>query len=295
MMTKITIGMLALWFIITCYYLYYIQQIETFDAPEQSAAKMNEVIDLKQHDEEGLVTAGESTQTKVNKKQTKGKNKIDKNYNDGQPTEREFSGLGGGDFDPVDEASEVFDDIMNGVEDGVDAVGKGFGAGWEFTTDLAKKGADAVWGGLQDAGGAIKDGANVVGGGIKDGANAVGNFFCFSGDTPIKLSNGTTALLKEIDLDDVLVNGSTVIATLRIRSNKDNPFYQIYSKELSNYIYVTGSHYIKNDDKFIHVRDFDEAEKLDTVHDILYCLVTSDHTIPVGEFTFWDWEDNLLE
>ena len=111
----------------------------------------------------------------------------------------------------------------------------------------------------------------------------------------MKLSDGRMVLLKDIDLDDVLVNGAIVIATLRIRSNINDPFYQIYSKELSNYIYVTGSHYIKNDDKFIHVRDFDEAEKLDTVDDVLYCLVTSDHTIPVGEFMFWDWEDNLIE
>jgi hypothetical protein len=32
----------------------------------------------------------------------------------------------------------------------------------------------------------------------------------------------------------------------------------------------------------------------DKCDDILYCLVTSDHTIPVGEFKFWDWEDNLI-
>ena len=102
-------------------------------------------------------------------------------------------------------------------------------------------------------------------------------------------------LLKDIDLDDVLVNGAIVIATLRIRSNINDPFYQIYSKELSNYIYVTGSHYIKNNGKFIHVRDFDQAKQLDTVDDVLYCLVTSDHTIPVGEITFWDWEDNLID
>ena len=29
-------------------------------------------------------------------------------------------------------------------------------------------------------------------------------------------------------------------------------------------------------------RDYDEE---------LSCLITSSHQIPVGEFTFWDWED----
>jgi hypothetical protein len=57
---------------------------------------------------------------------------------------------------------------------------------------------------------------------------------------------------------------------------------------------VTGYHHIKSGDKYVFVRDFDKSEKLDTVDDELCCLVTSDHTIPVGEFTFWDWEDNLL-
>ena len=23
----------------------------------------------------------------------------------------------------------------------------------------------------------------------------------------------------------------------------------------------------------------------------LSCLITSDHNIPIGEYTFWDWED----
>mgnify|MGYP000536271059 CR=1 FL=1 len=33
------------------------------------------------------------------------------------------------------------------------------------------------------------------------------------------------------------------------------------------------------------------AEKTNIQDDILSCLVTENHTIPVGEFIFWDWED----
>ena len=267
------------------------RRLEKFSNPEKSAAKMNEVIDLKTHDDKGIVNSSNSTQNKVNQKKDKGKSTIDNNYNEGTPTEREFSGLDNpdGGFNPEDAASQAFDDMMKGVGAGAEAVGKGFGAGYKFTSQAAKDGGNAVWGGM-------KSGANAVGGGFKDAGNAIGGVItCFSGDTPMKLSDGRMVLLKDIDLDDVLVNGAIVIATLRIRSNINDPFYQIYSKELSNYIYVTGSHYIKNDDKFIHVRDFDEAEKLDTVDDVLYCLVTNDHLIPVGEFMFWDWEDNLID
>ena len=30
---------------------------------------------------------------------------------------------------------------------------------------------------------------------------------------------------------------------------------------------------------------------LDYKEDILHCLVTSNNTIPIGDYTFWDWED----
>ena len=128
----------------------------------------------------------------------------------------------------------------------------------------------------------------------KDAANKAKRFFCLSGNTPIKLLNGKMVLLKDIKLEDVLVNGATVDATMQIKSSEDDPFYKIYSEELEEYVFVTGSHSIKSGDKYISVCDFDKAEKLDRVDNIVYCLVTSDHTIPVGEFTFWDWEDQLL-
>ena len=106
--------------------------------------------------------------------------------------------------------------------------------------------------------------------------------------------DGEIVPLKNIKLGDTLINGAIVQATMQIKSSEEDPFYKIYSEELEENVFVTGSHHIKCGDKYILVRDFEKAEKLDTVDDILHCLVTSDHTIPVGEFTFWDWEDNLL-
>ena len=125
-------------------------------------------------------------------------------------------------------------------------------------------------------------------------ANAAVSWMCFSGNTPIKLTDGKIVPLKCIKLGDTLINGAIVQATMQIKSSEEDPFYKIYSEELEENVFVTGSHHIKCGDKYILVRDFEKAEKLDTVDDILHCLVTSDHTIPVGEFTFWDWEDNLL-
>ncbi|GAH03670.1 unnamed protein product, partial [marine sediment metagenome] len=65
---------------------------------------------------------------------------------------------------------------------------------------------------------------------------------------------------------------------------------------------VTGEHKIlkKNDfgeklndifKNYITVSSYDQAEKTDNYDKELFCLITSNHRIPVGEYTFWDWED----
>ena len=100
--------------------------------------------------------------------------------------------------------------------------------------------------------------------------------------------------MKDIKLDDVLSNGAVVTATMKIRGRKADPYYEIYSEDLQEKIRVTGSHYIKNKNKYCEVKDFPKATKTDEIDDELTCLITSDHTIPVGEYTFWDWEDNLI-
>jgi hypothetical protein len=110
---------------------------------------------------------------------------------------------------------------------------------------------------------------------------------CFPPETPIKLENGETVLMKNLKLGDVLVNGSVVDAVMKIR-NENDPYYK-----LPGNILVTGSHYIRYGGKYIHVKNVPEAKPTGKVDPVVYCLVTSDHKIPVGEYTFWDWEDNL--
>jgi len=111
---------------------------------------------------------------------------------------------------------------------------------------------------------------------------------CFHPLTKLRLKNGTTVCIQDIQPSDVLENGSVVEATMRIRNNEREPYYLIGD------IYVTGSHSIKQDNLFIKVSDFPDAVKTDLVGDIVYCLITSDHLIQIGEYTFWDWEDHLL-
>jgi len=111
--------------------------------------------------------------------------------------------------------------------------------------------------------------------------------WCFSPETPIKLQNGETVLIKNLKLGDILINGSIVTATMQIR-NENDPYYRIDD------ILVTGSHHIESNGKFIRVSEFKDSVCTDKVGDVVNCLITSDHKIPVGNYIFWDWEDQKL-
>lgn len=145
----------------------------------------------------------------------------------------------------------------------------------------------------------------LIDGGMKTGesvmAGPIGKtlrFVCFHPDTPVKLYSGKIVTMKEIKVGDVLDNRSTVEGTLILKGNLDNnhtnPYYSIYSEELGREIYVTESHLLQHpiSKKLIQVKDYDKAtlrNDIKTQH--MSCLITDDHLIPVGEYTFWDWED----
>ena len=112
---------------------------------------------------------------------------------------------------------------------------------------------------------------------------------CFSPETLIKLQNGETRAMKNLELGDILVNGSIVKATMQIK-NESDAYYK-----LPGDILVTGSHYIKDGDTYKQVKNFSKAEATSQLDPIVSCLITNDHKIPVGDFIFWDWEDNLVQ
>ena len=126
---------------------------------------------------------------------------------------------------------------------------------------------------------------------------------CFKDTTPIRLKSGELVLIKNIHLGDILENGATVVGTLRLKGNKNNPYFKIWSEKLNDYIYVTGEHHILASDKdnldslddtfenYIKVCNYKNAEKTADYDNELYCLITTNHRIPIGEYTFWDWED----
>ena len=112
-------------------------------------------------------------------------------------------------------------------------------------------------------------------------------FRCFAPETLIQLENGKTAMIKNLKLGDTLINGSVVEAVMRIK-NYNDPYYKIGD------IHVTGSHYVKYGTKYVQVKNLPTAERTEKIDDVVSCLVTNDHKIPVGGEMFWDWEDNLI-
>jgi len=129
---------------------------------------------------------------------------------------------------------------------------------------------------------------------------------CFHPDTKVKLKNDNIVAMKDLNLGDVLENGSIVEATMKIDNKKDKvPLYVIKSKESGHDeidkknnkdIYVTGSHlvYNKANKQFIKVETYHGAEISNVDTDWFCCLITSDHKIKIGEEIFWDWEDHIL-
>ena len=142
-------------------------------------------------------------------------------------------------------------------------------------------------------GGAVK----TVGKAVSSGVKAVGGWakrtFCFHPDTLVTMDDGSTKKMCEIKIGDILKGGNRVEAVLEIMGRSDNPFYVIYSDVLEDEIMVTGGHYIfsKKQDKFVLVSEHEDAEKSIFWGQKMCCLITEDHTIPVGEYVFKDWED----
>ena len=127
---------------------------------------------------------------------------------------------------------------------------------------------------------------------------------CFHPNTLVKLADGSQQMMKDIKLGSVLKNQQTVYGTMNLYNidhcgNHVEKLYQLPLGEqnldgTTEPILVTGSHLIfdKITQNFIYVKDLPGAQLASQDTDTLACLITSDHTIPLGDYVFHDWEDN---
>jgi len=119
---------------------------------------------------------------------------------------------------------------------------------------------------------------------------------CFLPETQLKLKDGSSKAMKDIDLGDVLEDGSIVESILKI-DNKIEPVPLYIIKDKKQNIYVTGSHlvYDKDTNKFIKVENYKKAILTNVKTEWFSCLITDTHKIKIGSEIFWDWEDHFLK
>ena len=100
-------------------------------------------------------------------------------------------------------------------------------------------------------------------------------------------------------LSDRLKNGQHIYATMNL-NNQATPdtfiedLYSLKDGEENQDILVSGSHLVFDDSimDYIQVKDHILSTKSAINSTNLICLITSDHTIPLGKYIFHDWEDN---
>ena len=122
---------------------------------------------------------------------------------------------------------------------------------------------------------------------------------CFHPSTKIKLQNGNLIPIKDVEHGEILKNGQIVYATMKIKNTSvisDDYISELYefdnSESPSEKILVSGSHLVKYKDSFVQAYKHPHAIKSNENHKSLICLITNDHTIPIGDYIFGDWEDN---
>jgi hypothetical protein len=116
---------------------------------------------------------------------------------------------------------------------------------------------------------------------------------CFHRDTKVELLGGVVKSIVDIKLNDVLVNGSKVVATMQIANTYKEPYWSLPDGVNGEPILVTGTHYVydPNIKMFQIVEDVYCASVTKQVDDVFYCLITDNNLIQIGKQTFWDWED----
>jgi hypothetical protein len=120
---------------------------------------------------------------------------------------------------------------------------------------------------------------------------------CFRDDTLVEMENGELLAMNRVSLGDKLSSGKSVYAVLKVANANKECFYRMSSKcEEKRDIFVTGSHYVLNEytNAYCMVKDHPDAVLTSETAETFSCLITEDHTIPIGGVTFWDWEDDLI-
>ena len=108
---------------------------------------------------------------------------------------------------------------------------------------------------------------------------------CFGPNTPIALLGGTIVHINTLRPGSMLADGSVVTAIMRIETG-DNEVFSL------NGVNVTGEHYVKHGDTWIHVKDHPDATSNPFYESpYVFCINTTTKHITIGDDVFSDWDE----
>lgn len=115
-------------------------------------------------------------------------------------------------------------------------------------------------------------------------AALIGLSYCFDPDTPVELHDGRVIPMKDVQVGDVLQDGSVVEGVMSFVNRPDVRLYDL------NGITVSGKHKVFHD-AWIYVEEHPDAVPSDKKLDRLSCLITNTHHIPLNGRLFSDYEE----
>ena len=115
--------------------------------------------------------------------------------------------------------------------------------------------------------------------GAAGGMGEGGNNWCFDPNTLIQMEDGSEKKIKEMQIGDKTLGGK-VTGVVQFKP----------SDEIHNYkgVIVAGSHFVKEDGKFIPVADSPHSYKIDIIP-VVYSLDTTDRRIWINDIEFADF------
>jgi len=119
---------------------------------------------------------------------------------------------------------------------------------------------------------------------------------CFHPETKIGLKNGELKSMKDLQIGDILENGSCVRAVMKLDNTLGEKLFRISGLGVQGEdIFVTGKHHVFNGSKFVYVENYEKSELQEEVTCSWFSnLITDDHKIQIGNQLFWDWMDQGL-
>ena len=114
---------------------------------------------------------------------------------------------------------------------------------------------------------------------------------CFSENTKIGLLDKTIKRIKDINIGDILNDGSVVTCTIKFDA-KDQQLFTLSD------ILVTGDHRVLLNNEWVYVKEHPKSILIKNNEKYVYCLNTTSKKIIINNITFSDWDDideNVLD